>query len=126
MKPIVVIVFATFLAACGSDSTAPRDVFAGTWTGAVNGGTEGELDFTIIATDSGGTITGTGTALAGAEAIPFTFTGRVTTPTITLSLVVDNNTSDPLPYVGRFATADSIVGTISEDTLSFPLSLKKQ
>lgn len=125
MKRIVVIVLATFLAACGSDSTAPKDVFAGTWTGAVNGGTDGELDFTMIVTESGGAITGNGNALAGAEAIPFTITGTVTPPTITLALLVDTTVA-PLPYVGRFVTADSIVGTISEDSLSFPLSLKKQ
>jgi hypothetical protein len=121
MSRIAYLLVAAMLIGCGSESTAPQNSFAGTWVGATHG-----LNFTIVATQSGNEIVGTGMWIAdsGGE-LDFTVSGEAAPLRFTMDS--GSSSSQPISYVGTFVTADSVDGTIDNGAGSTAsLSLKKQ
>jgi len=123
MKRLAILAVVAVLAACGSDSSGPTDTFTGTWRGIVITDPTDTLHFEMISGQSGSTLNGNGHVSAGDDVEAFTFTGTSTPPTITLSIVVDDNT---MTYTGSYVTRDSIAGFASESGSSFTLDLSKQ
>jgi lysozyme family protein len=121
MNRIAALAFLVLLAACGSD-TAPTDRFSGTWAGDVIPNATDTVHFVLVATQTGSTITGTGTA-SDTTSTPLTFTGTSTPPSLALVVSLEGNTFN---YAGTFVSSDSISGAISDGTVSAGLSLKKQ
>jgi hypothetical protein len=120
MRRITLVFSALVLLGCGSEGTAPQDSFAGTWTGSTHG-----LNFTIVTTQTGNSISGDGMWVADAGGTQgFTVDG-VATP---LRFTMRSSPGDNQPfYVGRYVAPDSVVGTIDNGGGSTAeLSLKKQ
>jgi hypothetical protein len=74
MKRLVLLTFAVGLLGCAGGA-GPIDVFAGRWVGSVGGDTT-----TIVATQSGSTIRGTGTFVNIGVNVTMPFTGTSTPP----------------------------------------------
>jgi hypothetical protein len=106
-------------AACGSDSTAPKDVFSGTWAGNLAGVTQ----LTLTTTQNGSAVTGTGTAV-NTNTFTLVVTGTSTPPSLNLAITASD--SEHLTFDGSYVTADSVAGMIHEGSDSVALSLKKQ
>jgi hypothetical protein len=127
MKRLALVAFAIALTACGSSnksggSTAPTDMFTGTWTGTL----EGIAPVTVVSTQTGTTVSGTASLSYGGNTYSGPFTGTSVPPTVTLNFTLGDTTGT---YTGNYITADSIAGTFtvtSPDSESVPLSLAKQ
>jgi len=119
MKRIALFLSAIVLAACSSGSSAPKDVFTGTWTGAVNGTT-----ITANTTQSGTSVTGTGTAVGTSVNLTAVVTGTSSAPNLNLTMVFSD--SEVLTYTGTYANADSVAGIFVENSDTVAFSFKKQ
>lgn len=120
MQRVTLVLCAFVLLGCGSESTAPQDSFAGTWVGSTHG-----LNFTIVATQSGNVVSGTGGWVADAGGdLSFSVTGSATP----LHLTLRSGPGDNMPYYeGAYVTSDSVSGTIFNSSDNFAsLSLRKQ
>jgi hypothetical protein len=130
MKRLAFAAFAILaLAACGSSnksggSTAPTDMFTGTWTGDLDGLSSAPV--TVTSSQTGSTTSGSASVTYNGTTYTGTFTGTSTPPTITLNFTLGDTTGT---YAGNYITADSIAGTFTvtspvNETAS--LSLAKQ
>jgi hypothetical protein len=106
-------------AACGSDSTGPKDTFAGTWVGVANTTT-----ITVTATQNGSTVSGTGTAVNSPNSFTLVVTGTSTPPNVTLAITASD--SEHLTFDGTYVTADSVAGMLHEGSDSIAFGVKKQ
>jgi hypothetical protein len=121
MNRIAALALIAMLAACGSD-TGPTDRFSGTWAGDLIPNATDTVHFVLVSTQTGSTITGTGTA-SDTTSTALTFTGTSTPPTVDLVVSSGGNTFN---YAGTFVSSDSISGALSDGAVSAGLSLKKQ
>lgn len=120
MRRIMLVLSVIALLGCGSDVTAPQDSFAGTWVGATHG-----LNFTIVAAQSGNSVSGTGMWIADSGGdLSFTISGTATPLHFTMRSTGGNN---PQYYEGTYVTPDSVSGTVFNSSDNFAeLSLTKQ
>jgi hypothetical protein len=114
-------------AACGSDSTSPKDTFSGTWNGATYLPGSSSANDTIyvedlVVTQTGSAFTGTGTGASNGTTAGIAVHGTVALPNVSGWLVIPAET-DSVPFTGAFVNADSISGTIvsGDETLAFGL-----
>jgi hypothetical protein len=106
-------------AACGSSSTAPKDTFAGTWVGTLEGTT-----ITITATQNGSNFSGSGNAVDGSTDDTVTFSGTSTPPTISATLTVGSEAG--YFYHGSYQSTTVVTGYLGLGTDSLPMTLNKQ
>lgn len=116
-------------AACGSDSTSPKDTFAGTWNGVayLAGGTgPGDTLYVhnLVVTQTGSAYTGAGTGASNGDSTAITVHGSVALPSVTGWLVIPAET-DSIQINGTFVTGDSISGTLSANGASLTFGIKK-
>jgi hypothetical protein len=121
MKRIAALALIAVLAACSSD-TAPTDRFSGTWAGSAVIGTD-TAHLVLVSTQTGSTVSGTGTATDNNTSSALTFTGTSTPPSVNLLII---SPFDSTSYIGSFVTSDSIVGVLSGGGATLGFSLKKQ
>ena len=121
MKRIAALALIALLAACGSD-TAPTDRFSGTWAGDAVTGAD-TLHLVLVSSQTGSTISGTGTASEHSTSEGLTFSGTSTPPSVSMVII---SPFDSATYTGTYASSDSIVGVISGGGTTTGLSLKKQ
>jgi len=118
------------VAGCGGStpstgtSGAPSDQFVGTWVGTVTSG-DSTATVTLMTTQSGSTISGTGNVASGHLSLGLTVTGTSTPPSVSLTAIAPL-VADTIAFTGSYITADSVAGTAVTDGETVPLSLKKQ
>jgi hypothetical protein len=126
MKQIVILGLAVLLAACSS--TAPKDVFTGTWTGTVQENTN-SISITTTTSESGTAVSGSCTAVSASSSGSSNFTCMLTgtSNAPNLAFTMDFNDSEVITFTGNYVTKDSVAGILVEnaDTIS-AFGFKKQ
>jgi hypothetical protein len=118
MKQLVILGLAVLIAACSS--TAPKDVFTGTWSGTVQG-----LTITTVTSQSGSAVSGTCTASGNSVNLTCTLSGTSNAPT--LGFTMDFSDSEVVVFNGNYVTKDSVAGLLTEGTDTLPaFYFKKQ
>jgi type 1 fimbria pilin len=122
MRRIAALAMIVLLSACGSDN-GPRDTFSGSWAGdAIVSGAD-TIHFDLTSTQSGSTITGSGTVLEGSTTEPVSFTGTSTPPSLSMVFTVGTSV---INYDAMYVRSDSVTGTLTDGSDTSPLSLGKQ
>jgi hypothetical protein len=113
MKQLVILGLAVLIAACSS-SSAPKDVFSGTWSGTL---VSQGLTITTVTSQSGSTVGGTCTA-SGSVSLTCTLSGTSNAPA--LDFTMDFSDSEVVRFTGNYVTKDSVTGILTEngDTLT--------
>jgi hypothetical protein len=122
MKQLVILGLAVLVAACSS-SSAPKDVFSGTWSGTIVEGS-GSLNITTVSSQSGTAVSGTCTT-AGTVTLTCTLSGTSNAPA--LAFTMNFSDSEVVNFTGNYITKDSVAGILVEgaDTIS-AFGFKKQ
>lgn len=82
MKRFALFALAALAACSGGDAVAPPPVLNATWTGTTNGQT-----FSMILTENGGSVTGSGTLTnTPSGTLALTVTGSYASPNVSLSM----------------------------------------
>ncbi|MGH7647106.1 MAG: hypothetical protein ACREND_03235 [Gemmatimonadaceae bacterium] len=102
-RPLVSIVIALGMAACGS-STSPAPTLNGSWTGS-----DPNSSLSLTLTQSGTQVTGTGQLVSGTT-YPLTVTGIVAEPAFSLSMTPGQFA--PVTYTGSLSH-DSLTGRLN-------------
>jgi type 1 fimbria pilin len=123
MKRFAILALMATLAACGSDSSGPTNRFDGTWVGDSPVTSSDTIHFVMNVTQTGSTVAGTGTISEHGASEAITFNGTSTSPTVNLTITAGMET---LNYAATYVRSDSVVGVLSENSDSAPLTLKKQ
>lgn len=112
-KPVLPLLFALLIAACGGDdAAAPKDiVVTGEWAGRAGAG-NGVFDIEITMTETEGSVSGTGRFVAaGAVVAAFTLSGTHTFPEVALTIVA-TGFQDAL-FTGSFTGDNTITGQLN-------------
>lgn len=123
MMRLACLMMVAVLAACGSDSSGPSDVFSGTWLGAGVLDSTDTLVFEFDATQTGSVVIGNGIVALDSASNSFTFTGASMPPAVNMTLTVGGVST--AAFSGAFVTSDSIAGTIMWGAVPVALGLKK-
>jgi hypothetical protein len=116
-------------AACGSDSTSPKDTFSGTWNGTVylaGSSSSGDTIYVhnLIVTQTGSAFSGTGIGASGGDSTAIDVHGTVALPNVSGWLVIPSG-SDSVQFTGAFVNADSISASVTAGSQTLILGIKK-
>jgi type 1 fimbria pilin len=123
MRTFATVALVALLAACGSDSSGPSNRFDGAWIGDALVSPTDTVHFVMSGTQTGSTVAGTGLISEASASEAITFSGTSTSPTMNLTIVAGSST---LGYTATYVRSDSVVGVLSENSASAPLTLRKQ
>jgi hypothetical protein len=114
MKRFVILGLAVALAACSS-SSAPKDIFSGTWdgTGAVGSQT---LFINTTTTQSGSAVSGTCTGNGGGNTLTCTLSGTSSPPNLNFTMTFSD--SEVINFTGTYVSRDSAAGMLTEQESS--------
>jgi hypothetical protein len=127
MKQLVILGLAVLIAACSS-SSAPKDIYTGTWTGTLTEQSD-TISITTTTSQSGAAISGSCTAVSASSSgtTNFTCTLSGTSNAPNLSFTMDFNDSEVIVFSGNYVTKDSVAGMLVEGTDTIPaFGFKKQ
>jgi hypothetical protein len=110
MKRFVVLGSAVILAACGS-SSAPKDIFSGTWDGAGTVGSQ-TLLINTTTTQSGSAVSGICTGTGGGNTLTCTLTGTSSPPSVTFTMTFHD--ALVITFTGNYVSRDSVAGILTE------------
>jgi hypothetical protein len=110
MKRFLILGSAVVLAACSS-SSAPKDIFSGTWDGSatVNAQT---LVINTTTTQSGSAVSGTCTGNGGGNTLTCSLTGTSSPPNLTFTMTFSD--SEVIAFTGKYVSQDSVAGILTE------------
>jgi hypothetical protein len=122
MKRFVILGLAVILAACSS-SSAPKDVFTGTWSGTVNVDSS-SLTIATVTSQTGSAVSGT-CSTSGSIILTCNLTGTSNPPSLALTMSFSD--SEVVVFTGNYVTRDSVAGILTEhgDTIA-GFGFKKQ
>ncbi len=103
-----------------TSATVPS--MTGEWKGSATfDGVQGSVDL-ILAEAQDGTISGLGTLTAGGQSGTGEVTGTHVHPNVTIQVA----STPPITFSGTFTDPDTVKGTVTVDTVSIPLTIKRQ
>jgi hypothetical protein len=110
LKRVLALAGALALGACGGDNNGPARIeVEDSWAGTISsGGASGSLSFTLTETD--GAVTGSGSLVAGGDAVSLVVAGSYSPPTVSLTLTADGFESMNLTAT---VAEESMTGTLN-------------
>jgi hypothetical protein len=111
MKKFVILGMAVLIAACSS-SSAPKDVFTGTWSGTIHVDSN-SLNITTVTSQTGSAVSGTCTT-AGSIALTCTLSGTSNAPSVIFTMSFSD--SEVVVFTGNYVSRDSVAGILTEGT----------
>ena len=114
MKRFVILGLAVALAACSS-SSAPKDIFSGTWDGSLTANSSTLLIDTKT-TQTGSSVSGTCIGSGCADTLTCTLTGTSSPPNVTFTMTFSD--AEVITFTGNYVSRDSVAGILTEQESS--------